>query len=228
MTPSLLSLASPFHLARRSLRTGLRRHAPALQGKVLDVGCGTKPYRDLFPDSDYVGIEVNRVSKYGSARHPDVYFDGRNFPIADGSVDSVLCSQVLEHVFEPAQFLGEIHRVLRPGGRLLLTVPFVWDEHEQPFDYGRYTSFGLEYLMSKAGFRQLAHERTLANASIFVQLWLASLEKSIRRWPRLARAAILATVVIPCNLVGMILDAVSANHGDLYLDNVALFERTNG
>lgn len=228
MKSRLLSLASPFHLARRGLRKGLRNHAPALQGTILDVGCGTKPYRDLFPDNEYIGIEVSRISRFGSVRHPDVYFDGRSFPIVDGSVDSVLCSQVLEHVFEPAQFLAEIHRVLRPGGRLLLTVPFVWDEHEQPFDFARYTSFGLEYLMAKAGFRQLAHERTLANPSIFAQLWLAGLEKSIRHWPRLARAAILVTVVIPCNLAGRLVDAVSANHGDLYLDNVALFERTNG
>ena len=146
----------------------------------MDVGCGTKPYRGLFPTGTYGGIEVNRLSRFGSERHPDVYFDARNFPLLDGSFESVLCSQVLEHVFEPARFLAEIHRVMKPGGKLLLRVPFVWYEHEQPFDYGRYTSFGLEYLLAKAGFQQVSHHKTLANASIFVQLWLASLEKSIR------------------------------------------------
>ena len=54
-----------------------------------------------------------------------------------------MCNQVLEHVFNPDDFVREIARVLKPGGALLLTVPFVWNEHEQPYDYARYSSFGL-------------------------------------------------------------------------------------
>ena len=227
MLAELLALADPFHLARRALRQGLQAHADALQGPILDVGCGTKPYRDLFPGRDYVGMELNRDSPLGSARQPDLYFDGLHFPLADASCGSALCSQVLEHVFEPEVFLAEMRRVLVPGGKLLLTVPFVWDEHEQPFDYGRYTSYGLKHLLAKAGFRQLAHHRTLANGAALVQLWLASLEKAIRPWPRPFRAIARLAVVIPCNLLGIMIDKLSGNGADLYLDNVALFERTD-
>ena len=74
----------------------------------------------------------------------------------------MLCNQVLEHVFNPQEFLGELGRVLARGGRLLLTVPFVWDEHEQPFDYARYSSFGLKALLEQHGFRVLQHRKLLA------------------------------------------------------------------
>lgn len=226
MIASALALASPFFLAKRGLRNGLKAHAGALRGLILDIGCGTKPYRNLFPGNEYLGIEVARESRFGSDREPDAYYDGKHLPIPDQSVESVLCSQVLEHVFEPAEFLAEIHRVLKPGGRLLLTVPFVWDEHEQPFDYARYSSFGLRHLMAKAGFRQLAHERSLGNSAIFVQLWLAYLYKIIKQWPRPIRAAILLAVVLPGNVLGWLIDSLSSSRADLYLDNVALFERT--
>jgi len=81
-----------------------------------------------------------------------------------------LCNQVLEHVFNPDAFLSEIYRVLKRDGKLLLTVPFVWDEHEQPSDYARYSSFGLKALLEKNGFRIIQHERIGADASILFQL----------------------------------------------------------
>jgi SAM-dependent methyltransferase len=66
---------------------------------------------------------------------------------------------VLEHVFNPDDFLNEVNRVLKPSGKLLLTVPFVWDEHEQPYDYARYSSFGLRSLLEKHGFSIVKHEK---------------------------------------------------------------------
>ena len=70
----------------------------------------------------------------GWNKHADRSYDGKTFPFSDGEFDAVLTSEVLEHVFNPDEFLSEINRVLRDDGVLLLTVPFVWDEHEQPFD----------------------------------------------------------------------------------------------
>jgi len=67
-------------------------------------------------------------------------------------VDTVTLFQVLEHIAEPQQLLDEVYRILKPGGRLIITVPFMWHIHEAPHDYYRYTRYGLEYMLRKAGF----------------------------------------------------------------------------
>ena len=121
---------NPFYFARAALVNAVRKYAPQLQGNLLDIGCGTRPYEELFIVDEYIGLDIDNESAHmrGGA---DYYYDGSKFPFPDASFDSALCNQVLEHVFNPDEFLSEIHRVLRQDSRLLLTVPFVWDEHEQ-------------------------------------------------------------------------------------------------
>src|SRR5437764_602685 len=148
-------LVNPFYFARKGLFDAVGKLAPNVRGKVLDVGCGSKPYRELFTVDSYIGLDTARSGHDHSHSQVDVEYDGEVFPFADAEFDSVVCFQVLEHVFHPEQFLGEIRRVLRPGGKLLLTVPFVWDEHEQPYDFARYSSFGLRHLLEAGSFELL-------------------------------------------------------------------------
>jgi SAM-dependent methyltransferase len=202
--------------------------ASGCTGTVLDVGCGTSPYRELFAQSNYIGIEVVLASNNGSSkRGADALYDGRSLPFADASIDNILCNQVLEHVFEPAAFLSELHRVLRPGGRLMMTVPFVWDEHEQPYDFARYSSFGLAHLTQRCGFQIVQARRTLADASLFAQLWLAYCFKVIIRTNRnsLARKVAIASVCVPVNIAGLILQRFLPSNQDLYLDNAVILTR---
>lgn len=221
----LRALTDPFYLARRALTRCIARHAIQVDGLLVDIGCGVRPYQHCFAHCRYVGLEVTQESPHGSARRPDVQFDGRTLPLRDGSTDAILCTQVLEHVFEPSDFLSELRRVLKPGGRLLLTVPFVWDEHEQPFDYARYTSFGLRHLLQKSGFRVLVLDKTLPGLPTLGQLLLCWAHKQTHRWPRLPRVAVRAMISLPVNLLSLIAEWLPTATLDLYLDNVVLCER---
>jgi SAM-dependent methyltransferase len=127
------------------------RHRAQIRGRVLDIGCGTKPYRRLFPAAaQYIGTETNRTFTPGS--RADVTAFGEALPFRTGTFDAVICTEVLEHVPEPGDFLREVFRVILPGGVLLLTTPQTWGLHEEPYDFYRYTKYGLEYLFRKAGF----------------------------------------------------------------------------
>lgn len=212
---------NPFFIARQGLKQHIEILAPALSGRVLDVGCGTKPYQNLFTVDEYVGLDLDSPlsRKLGVA---DAYYDGTVFPFSDNEFDSLICNQVLEHVFNPDRFLGEISRVLKPGGKLLLTIPFVWDEHEQPFDYARYSTFGLKHLLEKERFEVINQVKINPNIATIFQLLNAYFYKISYRWPRLLRVLFTISVMALTNMLGLLGKFVLPNNADLYLDQIVL------
>lgn len=143
---------SPFE--RSSIFEFVAAQARTLQlgTRVLDVGAGASPYRELFAAQIYTTTD-HAVTLHGG--EVDIVAAAEAIPVDDASFDAVVCTQVLEHVADPLAVLSELHRVLVPGGRLIATVPFAWEEHEQPYDFFRYTRYGISRLLERAGFEQL-------------------------------------------------------------------------
>ncbi len=218
-TPPFGILVNPFYFARTGLLADIKHFSHLIYGKVLDVGCGSKPYKKIFPCKEYIGLEIDtpETRRRGFA---DMYYDGKTIPADAGSFDCIIMSQVLEHVFNPDSVLQELRRVLRNEGRLLLTVPFVWDEHEQPSDYARYTSFGIEYILNKNGFRVIEKRKTLADTRVLFQLINAYLYKVLMTRNYRANLLISLLFMSPINLLGTVLWRLLPRNEDLYLDNV--------
>lgn len=143
-------------LERRSIVEFVAAVAASLPpgSRVADVGAGSAPFRELFSHVDYMTIDRGE-SPHGDASDFDVVASAEDVPLDDVSLDAIVCTQVLEHLPEPAQAVAEFYRLLKPGGRLFLTAPLVWEEHEKPYDFFRYTRSGLEHLLSQAGFERL-------------------------------------------------------------------------
>ena len=117
---------------------------------VLDAGAGTAPYRDLFRHAQYETADFEQVDK---AYAPSTYVcDLRSIPVEDGRFDFVVFNQVMEHLPEPRLVLNELNRVLKPGGKMIYSAPFYFEEHEQPYDFYRYTQFGVRHLFETTGF----------------------------------------------------------------------------
>lgn len=126
--------------------------------RVADVGAGEAPYRELFDHVDYVAIDWEETLHEAPREGIAIVARAESIPVEDGSFDAVLLTQVLEHVPEPAVVLSELHRVLRQDGRLYVTAPLVWEPHELPHDYYRYTEAGLGHLLAAAGFADIRVE----------------------------------------------------------------------
>lgn len=215
---------NPFYFARRNLADAINKLSSQIKGDLLDVGCGSKPYQKIFRVETYRGLDIDSPIVRGRGVADDLY-DGKTFPYKDSSFDSVLCNQVLEHVFNPDEFLSEINRVMKTGGKLLLTVPFVWDEHEQPYDYARYSSFGLKALLEKHGLIIITHKKLAADATVIFQLVNAYLFKLIHRWPLLPKLIFTITVMASVNVLGVIAGKFLPANPDLFLDHVVLAEK---
>jgi SAM-dependent methyltransferase len=122
---------------------------------VLDAGAGEGQYKRFFSRQRYCGIDLavgDAEWNYGGL---DVRGDLAALPFASATFAAVLNIVTLEHVTDPGRVVCEAARVLEPGGRLLLVAPLEWEEHQQPYDYFRYTRYGLDYLLRRAGFKEI-------------------------------------------------------------------------
>lgn len=144
-----------------------------IRGNVVDIGCGTGKYRKFILSlphvNSYIGIDF-----YKTEQAKMVADLNSNIPVADNSFDTALCISVLEHLLEPQNALNEIYRILKPGGHLLLTTPWIFPFHGEPNDYFRYSRNALEYMFQKSGFDIVSITPTGGKARImlvFFQRW---------------------------------------------------------
>ena len=143
-----------FHPAfwiKHRLKTSLKSTGQHVKGLLLDIGCGLKPYEGLFHTkvTSHVGIEREKAAGY-RGNNADLFGDAMFLPIRNECCDTVLCTEVLEHVERPESVLEEIARVLRPDGTAIVTAPFVYPVHDK-YDFFRFSAKGLRSISERHG-----------------------------------------------------------------------------
>ncbi len=134
-----------------TIYTDIKKVLPQFKGKVLDVGCGQSPYNFLLNQSEvsYTGIDIADASNFDYANSNIIPFDGKNIPFGDNSFDALICTEVLEHVYNYQALVDEMYRVCKPGASAIITIPFSARYHYIPYDYFRYTPGALSKIFSK-------------------------------------------------------------------------------
>lgn len=219
-------LASVFinasYFTKKGIYRGIKRNAGELNGKLLDFGCGNKPYKDLFDVSEYIGIDIENEAHDHSQEPVDVFYDGKRIPFENGHFDNVFSSEVFEHVFNLDEMIEEISRVLRKDGKLLITLPFVWIEHEKPNDFARYTRFGIAHLLQKHGFEIEKSERSSTFIETIAQLASAYIYNTFIPSPTVLRWPLTILLIAPVNILGSILSFVLPDNKDLFLNHIII------
>ena len=224
--PDLAGLfVNPFYFIRKELHRNIKSLAPHLKGDLLDFGCGRKPYEQLFHVNKYIGIDMEQTGHEHKLSKVDVYYDGQHIPFKENTFDSVFCSEVFEHVFNLDEVLKEIHRVLIPDGKILVTVPFCWHEHEVPYDFGRYTSYGIKHIMEKNGFKVLEYRKSGNFVRVNFQLWANYFFYLIKIRHKTVRYLLSMALTIPVNVVGALLIPLFPINTTLYFNNVVLAKK---
>jgi SAM-dependent methyltransferase len=215
-------LMNPSHIMRKGIYSAIKRFAPEITGRVLDFGCGSKPYEELFDPLSYTGVDIEISGHDHATSKVDRFYDGHTIPFEDGAFDSVIAFEVFEHIFNVEEILGEVRRVLRPHGKLLLSIPFAWPEHEVPYDRARYTSFGIEKLLTDAGFDVVHTVKTTTSVRAIAQLAIVYVSDHCLPQHGLISKLLRLMIIFPMNVTAMIADFVLPNRYDFYSGLVVL------
>lgn len=147
-------------ITRAKLDKFLSEHAS--EKKTLDIGRGNSPYARYFPNS--IGMDVVRCKDI------EVMADAHVLPFKDESFEVILATEVLEHLKEPQKAIDEMRRVLKPGGKSVLSTRFIFPLHETPHDYYRFTKYGLEYLFKDWDIIEIQEETdTMGSLAVLIQ-----------------------------------------------------------
>jgi|WetSurMetagenome_2_1015567.scaffolds.fasta_scaffold128029_2 SAM-dependent methyltransferase len=144
---------------RKLLQKAIDRNIDTFHGVLLDLGCGEMPYKRYLIDRNknitkYIGVDIDS-SQYHQSVKPDMHWDGKKIEIENEKVNTVLATELFEHLPNIENVISEIYRVLVRDGCLFFTIPFVWPLHETPHDEYRYTPYSLERFLKNAGFRDI-------------------------------------------------------------------------
>ena len=225
--PSFLSIFfHPFYFIRRELFHFISDNQHYLQGDLLDFGSGSKPYKKIFNNiNNFLSIEV--LSDKNNLK-ADIYYDGINLPFANKSFDSILCTEVFEHVENLDVVIDELKRILKPSGKMIITTPFLCIEHEMPNDFRRISFNGLVSLMEKKNFKIIKKKKLLNNFHVIFQTinfyFCQLITKKKNKFLNLFYYFCIAG---PINLISLILNIIFPKLDEMYFGTGIVVEKND-
>ena len=149
--------------------------------QILDFGCGDARYKKYIDNSNnYKGLDVAESGHSPLDKNYDVLWDKKKLPFENDVFDIVLMTEVLEHVENVDITLREINRVLKIGGSILVTVPFIWPEHQKPYDFQRYTSFGIKKVFDYYGFETIYYKKLVQKKYALLEIIISDIETQFK------------------------------------------------
>lgn len=225
--PNILSIfINPFYFSRRGLHIVFRKICPKVEGDVLDFGCGSKPYQKLFLSAKtYIGVDFVNEGHSHETEDIDFFYDGEKLPFEDQKFDTIFASEVFEHIENLDHIIVELKRVLKPNGQILVSVPFVYMEHEMPYDFRRFSQNGLESFLKQNGFEILdSHKTTKDFETVFqiIAINLYALYISLNKYLKLVLNIIF---IFPLTVLGILISSILPNRGRFYCNTVVLAKK---
>lgn len=226
ITTPLSIIINPFYIIRNGLYKTILNFAPNICGDILDFGCGSKPYESLFKNAkNYIGVDIAVSGHNHNESKVDYFWDGKNLPFANDTFDNVICFEVFEHIFNIEEVLNEINRVIKPSGGLLISIPFSWHEHEIPYDFARYTSFGITHILNKGNFEVIRLRKTTTYILAVFQMLIAYLYQCSSSKDGFVRWWLQLFIIFPLNFLAIFLNILLPKRYEFFCNIVVLAKK---
>ena len=191
--------------------------------KWLDDGCGSRPFEHNFKKHVYIGVDIKKESYAQAEKKADIFYDGLDLPFEDAIFDGVLSTQVIGLCEDDLNYVSEINRVLKKNGKLIISAPFIFREVEQPNDYRRFTSFGIEKILKDHNFEIIENIKCLSACETIGMLlsnYLSNNFKSI-----FIKRIVIVFCCFPIQITFYILSLILPDNKDLFYSSIVLAEK---
>lgn len=194
--------------------------------KVLDFGCWEKPYKSILNFQEYIWVDFKNSGHNNTQNEVDFFWDWKKLPFEKDQFDSIITTEVFEHIFNIDEVLIELNRVLKKWWKIVITIPFVIHEHEIPYDFARYTSFWIQSLLEKHWFNVLKNEQYWSYFEVILQLKIWFLWKITQTRFKYLTLFLRVLFVAPLMIIINLLSFISPKmQGWLYLSNIIVWEK---
>lgn len=216
---------NPSFIARKAILDWIKKYSGFLEWRLVDLWCWSKPYREYITVEEYIWVDVE-ISWHDHANEQiDVFYDWKKLPFDDNSIDSILSTQTFEHIKYLNIVMNDLHRILKSWWYMLVTLPFIWWEHEQPYDFRRYTTFWITHELEEIWFEVIELEKSSTTIITITQL-LVNYFRTISTWfPKIIKLIIQILFLGPITISWYLFSFVLPYNDDLYLDNIILVRK---
>lgn len=213
------------YIARSGILNWIKKFAWYLTWTIVDIWCWSKPYQDLFDYSEYIWVDVEMSWHDHTNESIDIFFDGRILPFENGFADSILCTQVYEHIQYLDDVISESNRILKPGWYMLVTLPMTIWEHEQPYDFRRFTTFGITHELQSHWFEVVEIIKSWNSILTIAQLLNTYIDSILISSPKTLKRFIYLFTILPNTILALLLSKILPKKNALYLDNIVLAKK---
>lgn len=223
---NIFSILNHSFIMRRWIYKWIKNNSQFIYWKVLDFGCWEKPYKSILIYDEYIWVDFKSSGHDNTQNQVDYFWDWKELPFKNDEFDSIITTEVFEHIFNIDEVLIELNRVLKKWWKIVATIPFVIHEHEVPYDFARYTSYWIESLLKKHWFKVLKNEKYWSYFDVILQLKIWFLGKitdtRFKFLTLVLRIIFVAPIMILINIISLLSPKMQSG---LYLSNVLVWEK---
>ncbi len=217
------------YFTRKNLYFFFKKYSHEIKWFILDFWAWESPYKSILNYEKYITLDIEKSWHSNTKNEINYYYDWKSIPFDDNTFDSIISTEVFEHIPNLWEILLELNRILKPNWKMYITIPFSWEEHEVPYDFTRYTQFWIIHILERSWFKIINLEKSWNYIEVifqFIVCYISSVfpkvKNKILKWLIFSLKVIL---ISPFVLMWIFLSKILPKNDKIYLNTIILVSK---